>query len=82
MDEVEDLQCDIGILRDRLRALACDKAQLEVQSAQAADAVRFLEEDNQELRQQVRDLRCSLVSLEIEKEMLAITLPQVAAESD
>ena len=72
MDEVEDLQSDISILKDQLKSLAHDKAYSEVKIFQQTDTLRFLEEDNEELRQHVRDLKCQVISNEIDKEMQLI----------
>lgn len=72
MDEVEDLQGDISILREQMRRLSCEKAFHEVKIMQLADASESQERDNEELRVQVRELRCQLISAEIDKEMQQI----------
>lgn len=73
MDEVEDLQSDISILRDQLKRLSHDKAYHEVRLMQATDSLNFYKTDNEELRAQVRDLKCELISAEIEREMQKIS---------
>jgi hypothetical protein len=41
MEEVEDLQSDISILRDHLRKLSHDKAFHEVKIMQLSDSLQF-----------------------------------------
>lgn len=69
MDEVEDLQSDISIIKEQMRRLSCEKAYHEVKIMQLSDSTEFYSKDNEELRGQVRELRCQLISAEIEREM-------------
>lgn len=57
MDEVEDLQCDIHILKDHLKNMAWEKATSDIKLTQLADSLKFYEEDNQELREQLRETK-------------------------
>lgn len=46
MDEVEDLQSELSIVRDQMRGLAHVRAQKEIEIEQLADSLRFYEQEN------------------------------------
>jgi chromosome segregation ATPase len=57
MDEVEDLQSELNIIRDQMRVMAHIRAQKEVQIDQLQDQVRSQDQENMELREELRDLK-------------------------
>jgi hypothetical protein len=46
MDEVEDLQSDISILKGHLKTLAHNRAYHEVKISQLTDTLKYTEEEN------------------------------------
>ena len=54
MDEVEDLQSELSIVREQMRGLAHVRAQKELQIEQLTDQVRYMTEENSELSEQLR----------------------------
>jgi hypothetical protein len=56
MDEVEDLQSDLAVLRDQLRVGAAERARLEVLADSEAVRAAAIREENEELTSRVREL--------------------------
>lgn len=81
-EEAEDLQADISIIKEQMRKLSCEKAYHEVKIMQLADEVEFYSKDNEELRGQVRDLRCQLIQSEIDREMHKVESLQSTSHED
>jgi hypothetical protein len=56
MDEVEDLQSDLAVLRDQLHVGAAERARLEVLADSEAVRAAAIREENEELTSRVREL--------------------------
>jgi chromosome segregation ATPase len=69
MDEVEDLQSEISMIRDQMRQMAHQRAHKDIKIEQLQDQVRYFEEENQEMRQELRDLKFKQIQQEIDREM-------------
>ncbi|CDW79559.1 UNKNOWN [Stylonychia lemnae] len=70
MDEVEDLQNDIQILRDQLKELVNDKAVYEIKNSQLADSLSYLESENEEIRGELSTARVRLIQVQVENESM------------
>lgn len=54
MDEVEDLQSEMSIIREHLRRVTQAKAELEVRNVQSKDALSWFERENEDLRNRLQ----------------------------
>jgi hypothetical protein len=75
MDEVEDLQSDIAIMREQMLNMILENAQNEIRITQLASSSQYYEDENAELRAEVNGLKFKLIQSQIEKEMNAVIQP-------
>jgi hypothetical protein len=75
MDEVEDLQSDIAIMREQMLNMIHENAQNEIRITQLASSSQYYEDENAELRAEVNGLKFKLIQSQIEKEMNAVIQP-------
>jgi hypothetical protein len=75
MDEVEDLQSDIAIMREQMLNMILENAQNEIRITQLASSSQYYEDENAELRAEVNGLKFKLIQSQIEKEMNAAIQP-------
>lgn len=76
MDEVEDLQSELSIVREQMRGMAHVRAQKEIEIEQLSDSLRFYEQENQELSVKLRDVKFKQIQEEIDKEIAKISAHQ------
>ena len=69
MDEVEDLQSELSIVREQMRGLAHVRAQKELQIEQLTDQVRYMTEENAELSEQLRQISFKQLQEQIDREI-------------
>ena len=72
IDDVEDLQTDIHILKDQLHSIAKEKAHLEINSKALKESKIWADEENNELRTQLKEMRYKLIEKDIEIEKVKI----------
>ena len=72
MDEVEDLQLDIAIMREQMLSMTHENAQNQIRITQLASGSQYYEYENAELRAEVNGLKFKLIKDQIEKEMTAV----------
>ena len=72
MDEVEDLQSDIAIMREQMLNMIYENAQNEIRITQLASSSQYYEDENAELRAEANSLKLKLIQAQIEKEMTAV----------
>lgn len=70
MDEVEDLQSDLAVLRDQLRVGAAERARLEVLADSEAVRAAAIREENEELTSRVRELLEDISRMQTEGQSL------------
>ena len=75
MDEVEDLQSDIAIMREQMLNMIHENAQNEIRITQLASSSQYYEDENAELRAETNSLKFKLIQAQIEKEMTAVIQP-------
>lgn len=75
MDEVEDLQSDIAIMREQMLNMIHENAQNEIRITQLANSSQYYEDENAELRAEANSLKFKLIQAQIEKEMTAVIQP-------
>ena len=75
MDEVEDLQSDIAIMREQMLNMILENAQNQIRITQLASSSQYYEDENAELRAEVNGLKFKLIQSQIEKEMNAVIQP-------
>jgi hypothetical protein len=75
MDEVEDLQSDIAIMREQMLNMIYENAQNEIRITQLASSSQYYEDENAELRAEANSLKFKLIQAQIEKEMTAVIQP-------
>jgi hypothetical protein len=75
MDEVEDLQSDIAIMREQMLNMIYENAQNEIRITQLASSSQYYEDENAELRAETNSLKFKLIQAQIEKEMTSVIQP-------
>ena len=80
MDEVEDLQSDISIMREQMLNMIHQNAQNEIRITQLANSSQYYEDENAELRAEVYGLKFKLIQDQIEREMTAVIKPPIAEQ--
>jgi hypothetical protein len=80
MDEVEDLQSDISIMREQMLNMIHQNAQNEIRITQLANSSQYYEDENAELRAEVNGLKFKLIQDQIEREMTAVIKPPIAEQ--
>jgi hypothetical protein len=75
MDEVEDLQSDISIMREQMLNMIHQNAQNEIRITQLTNNSQYYEDENAELRIEVNALKFKLIQDQIEREMTAVIQP-------
>jgi len=75
MDEVEDLQSDIAIMREQMLNMIHENAQNEIRITQLARSSQYYEDENAELRAEVNGLKFKLIQDQIEREITAVIQP-------
>lgn len=82
MDEVEDLQSDISIMREQMLNMIHQNAQNEIRITQLANSSQYYEDENAELRAEVNGLKFKLIQDQIEREMTAVIKPPIAEQAE
>jgi len=80
MDEVEDLQMDISIMREQMLNMINQNAQNEIRITQLDNSSQYYEDENAELRAEVNGLKFKLIQDQIEREMKAVIQPPNAEQ--
>lgn len=80
MDEVEDLQSDISIMREQMLNMINKNAQNEIRITQLDNSSQYYEDENAELRAEVNGLKFKLIQDQIEREMKAVIQPPNAEQ--
>jgi hypothetical protein len=80
MDEVEDLQSDISIMREQMLNMINQNAQNEIRITQLDNSSQYYEDENAELRAEVNGLKFKLIQDQIEREMKAVIQPPNAEQ--
>ena len=75
MDEVEDLQSDIAIMREQMLNMIHENAQNEIRITQLDNSSQYYEDENAELRAEVNGLKFKLIQDQIEREITAVIQP-------
>jgi hypothetical protein len=75
MDEVEDLQSDIAIMREQMLNMIHENAQNEIRITQLVSSSQYYEDENAELRAEVNGLKFKLIQDQIEREITAVIQP-------